>query len=42
MEKIKEKEQSYINKALIVVKENRFTKVYNKIKNYFKSLVFQN
>ena len=41
-DKIKEKEQSYINKALIVVKENRFTKVYNKIKNYFKSLVFQN
>lgn len=41
-DKIKEKEQSYINKALIVVKENKFTKVYNKIKNYFKSLVFQN
>ena len=41
-DKMKEKEQSYINKALIVVKENKFTKVYNKIKNYFKSLVFQN
>ena len=41
-DKIKEKEQSYINKALIVVKENKFTKVYNKIKNYFKNLVFQN
>ena len=41
-EQIKEKEQSFINKSLIVVKESRIGKVFNRIKNYIKSLVFQN
>lgn len=41
-EQIKEKEQSFINKSLIIVKESRIAKVFNRIKNYIKSLVFQN
>ncbi len=41
-EQIKEKEQSFINKSLIVVKENRFVNVFNRIKNFIKNLVFQN
>ena len=41
-EQIKEKEQSFINKSLVVVKESRIGKVFNRIKNYIKSLVFQN
>lgn len=41
-EQIKQKEQSFINKSLIVVKESRIGKVFNRIKNYIKSLVFQN
>ena len=41
-ELIKEKEQSFINKSLIVVKENKIINVFNRIKKYFKNLVFQN
>ena len=41
-EQIKEKEQSFINKSLIIVKESRIAKVFNRIKKYIKSLVFQN
>ena len=41
-EQIKEKEQSFINKSLIVVKENRIVNIFNRIKNFIKSLVFQN
>lgn len=41
-ELIKEKEQSFINKSLIVVKENKIINVFNRIKKYLKNLVFQN
>ena len=40
-EQIKEKEQSFINKSLIVVKENRFVNIFNRIKKFIKNLVFQ-
>ena len=41
-EQIKEKEQSFINKSLIVIKENRIVNIFNRIKNFIKNLVFQN
>ena len=41
-ELIKEKEQSFINKSLIVVKENKIINVFKRIKKYLKNLVFQN
>ena len=41
-ELIKEKEQSFINKSLMVVKENKIINVFNRIKKYLKNLVFQN
>ena len=41
-EQIKKKEQSFINKSLVVVKENRFVNIFNRLKNFIKSLVFQN
>lgn len=42
LDKIKIKEESFQNKALIVVKENKIVKLFKGIKKYIEKLVFQN
>lgn len=41
-DKIKDKEESLQNKALIIVKENKIVKIFKGIKKYIEKLVFQN
>ena len=41
-ESIKEKEQTLMNKSLIVISDNKVLNFFNKIKNYIKRIVFQN
>ena len=42
LNKIKEKEFSFQNRALIVVKENKIINVFKRIKNYIQNVIFQN
>ncbi len=42
LNKIQEKEFSFQNRALIVVKENKIINVFNRIKNYIQKVIFQN
>ena len=42
LNKIQEKEFSFQNRALIVVKENKIINVFKRIKNYIQNVIFQN
>ena len=42
LNKIQEKEFSFQNRALIVVKENKIINVFKRIKNYIQKVIFQN
>ena len=42
LNRIQEKEFSFQNRALIVVKENKIINVFKRIKNYIQNVIFQN